>query len=201
MAYIATSGFTTFNLGTHLDAQTIQLFALRELFTTPARTVGGTAFSSYTGGDAKFAIDTSYNLTWSGGAYTFNGGSVVFAGTTSALVTGSGGLGFSTGAGGAVTQATSKSTSVTLNKMCGAITMNAASLAAGASVVFQLNNSMIGVGDVIHVNTVGFSLANYRVRAGNAGSGLCAICLENASGGSLAEAVVVWFVVVKATNA
>src|SRR5882672_9299987 len=37
-------------------------------------------------------------------------------------------LGYATGAGGAVTQATDKSTAVTLNKICGAITMNGAAL-------------------------------------------------------------------------
>jgi hypothetical protein len=43
-----------------------------------------------------------------------------------------GGLGYSTGAGGAITQGTSKSTAVTLHKVCGSITMHNAALAAGA---------------------------------------------------------------------
>jgi hypothetical protein len=38
------------------------------------------------------------------------------------------GVGYGTGAGGAVTQATSKSTGVTLDKVCGEITMNNATL-------------------------------------------------------------------------
>ena len=41
------------------------------------------------------------------------------------------GIGYAAGAGGTVTQATNKSTTVVLNKTTGQITMNAASLAAG----------------------------------------------------------------------
>lgn len=43
--------------------------------------------------------------------------------------------------GAAVTQATSRSTAVTINAPAGQITMNAASLAAGAEVTFTVNNS------------------------------------------------------------
>ena len=43
-------------------------------------------------------------------------------------------IGYTSGLGGAVTQATSKSTGVTLNKPCGTITMHDASLAAAAEV-------------------------------------------------------------------
>ena len=50
------------------------------------------------------------------------GGSTAGAGTfTSAVVNGSGGLGYATGSGGTVTQATSRTTGVTLNKTNGAI--------------------------------------------------------------------------------
>ena len=53
------------------------------------------------------------------------------------------GIGYGLGAGGTVTQATSKSTAVTLNKPCGQITMNAASLAPGAAVQFNVLNSLM----------------------------------------------------------
>jgi hypothetical protein len=48
------------------------------------------------------------------------------------------GIGYATGAGGTVTQATSKSTAVTLNTVTGAITMNNAALAAATIVSFTL---------------------------------------------------------------
>jgi hypothetical protein len=45
--------------------------------------------------------------------------------------------------GAAVTQATSRSTGVTINAPAGQITMNAASLAAGAEVKFTVTNSFV----------------------------------------------------------
>ena len=61
-------------------------------------------------------------------------------------------IGYSTAAQGAVTQATSKSTGVTLNKSAGKITMNGAALAAGTTVLFTLTNSTISANDVMIVN-------------------------------------------------
>jgi hypothetical protein len=45
--------------------------------------------------------------------------------------------------GAAVTQATSRATGVTINAPAGAITMNAASLAAGAEATFTVTNSFV----------------------------------------------------------
>lgn len=53
------------------------------------------------------------------------------------------------GSGGTVTQLTSKSTPVTLNKKSGQIVMNNASLATGARVAFRLNNSTITPNSVV----------------------------------------------------
>ena len=46
----------------------------------------------------------------------------------SVLITGAGSLGYTTGSGGAVTQATSRTTGVTLNKTNGAITLVSAAV-------------------------------------------------------------------------
>lgn len=51
--------------------------------------------------------------------------------------------------GGAVTQATNRSTAVTINKPTGVITTSAASLAAAAEVSFTVNNSEIKATDVV----------------------------------------------------
>jgi hypothetical protein len=59
------------------------------------------------------------------------------------------GIGYATGAGGAVTQATSRATGVTLAKVSGAITTHTASLAAGASATFTVTNSAVAIGDVV----------------------------------------------------
>ena len=61
-------------------------------------------------------------------------------------------IGYAADAQGAVTQATSKSTGVTLNKSAGKITMNGAALGAGATALFTLTNSMISAKDVLIVN-------------------------------------------------
>lgn len=62
------------------------------------------------------------------------------------------GIGYATGAGGAVTQATNRSTGVTVNAICGAITTDATSLAAGAEATFTVTNSSVAVGDVVVVS-------------------------------------------------
>ena len=58
------------------------------------------------------------------------------------------------GDGGTVTQATSKSTAVTLPKKCGQITMNAAELAVDTVVSFTLTNTEIAAGDLLVLNHV-----------------------------------------------
>ena len=110
------------------------------------------------------------------------------------------GIGYGPGAGGTVTQSTSKSTAVTLNKPCGKITMNAASLAAGATVFFQFNNSVFNYnqGDSLLVETN--NPASYTIKSGGGDIGNAYIALKNETGAPLAEAVVVIFKVIKGTT-
>lgn len=115
------------------------------------------------------------------------------------LVTGSGGLGYGTGSGGTVTQLTSKSTAVTLNKPCGQIIMNNSALAAGATVGFTLINSLITTTDTIIVKCYNF--INYRIDVRNIGSGACTVNVTSLSAGSLSEAIVLNFAVIKGANA
>jgi hypothetical protein len=106
-------------------------------------------------------------------------------------------IGYSTSAQGAVTQATSKSTGVTLNKSMGKITMNGAALANGATVLFTLTNSKITTNDVVVVNlgSAGTSGA-YWPYVANVGTGTAVIGLYNNTAGSLSEAVVVNFAII-----
>ena len=113
----------------------------------------------------------------------------------------SAGIGYATGSGGTVTQATNKSTAVTVNKTTGEITMNAAALAAATVVTFVLNNSSVAAGDMIVTShhsggTVGPYLINGRVT----GAGIGSIAVRNTSAGSLSEAIVIKFAVVKAVT-
>ena len=110
-----------------------------------------------------------------------------------------GGLGYGTGSGGTVTQTTSKSTAVTLNKSAGQITTTADSLASGASVSFSVNNLILGVNDNVVPTIATFN--NYRVRAYITSPGVFAITLTNEAGASLSEAVKINFAIIKgATN-
>ena len=106
-------------------------------------------------------------------------------------------IGYSTAAQGAVTQATSKSTGVTLNRSMGKITMNGAALGAGATVLFTLTNSKISANDVLIVNlgSAGTSGA-YWPYVANVGAGTAVIGLYNNTAGSLSEAVVVNFAII-----
>jgi hypothetical protein len=111
------------------------------------------------------------------------------------------GSGYMPGVGGTVTQATSKSTAVTLNKICGQITLNAASLAAGASASFTLNNSMIQATDEVGLWIVsGASPDAYNLTVTAVAGGSCRIQVRNFSAGALAEGLVIGFTVRKAQN-
>lgn len=107
-------------------------------------------------------------------------------------------LGYATGAGGTVTQATNKSTGVTLNKPVGQITLNNASLADNAEVTFTVTNSVVEANDVVIVNhsSVG-TLGSYVVQAHTIAAGSFKISVGNVSGGSLGEAIVISFAVIK----
>ena len=109
-------------------------------------------------------------------------------------------LGYGAGAGGTVTQATNKSTGVTLNALSGQITLNGANLATGTAVSFTLTNSQIAATDILVVNhvsggTVGAYLFGMRAAAGSA-----TVTVRNVTAGDLAEAVVIGFAVLKATT-
>ena len=71
--------------------------------------------------------------------------------TGEVLVTGGGGLGYGTGSGGVVTQATSRTTGVTLNEPSGAITL----VSAAGSILYQsftVTNSTVAATDTVIVN-------------------------------------------------
>jgi hypothetical protein len=107
-------------------------------------------------------------------------------------------LGYAAAAQGTVTQATSKSTGVTLNNSAGQITMNNAALAATTNVAFTLTNSLISAKDVIVVNVAGGVASNetYNCWVSGHSAGSCTFVLRNISGGSLSEAVVLNFAVI-----
>lgn len=109
------------------------------------------------------------------------------------------GNGYSSG-GGTVTQLTNKATGVTLSKPCGEITMNNAALAAGAVVSFVLTNTLIAATDLLILNHVsGGTLGEYGLNPACA-NGSATIYVKNTSAGSLSEAIVIRFALIKGTT-
>jgi hypothetical protein len=109
-------------------------------------------------------------------------------------------IGYSSAAQGTVTQATDKSTGVTLNTSAGRITMNNAALTGGAVVSFILTNSIISTNDVVVVNvssnTTGSAAGAYTAYVSYMTAGTCLISLRNLSGTSYSEAVVINFAII-----
>ncbi|CAB5222899.1 hypothetical protein UFOVP371_40 [uncultured Caudovirales phage] len=169
---LAVTGVTTVQAGTSaLPAITTTGDTNTGIFFPAADTVAVS-----TGGSERARIDTSGNV----------------------LVTNAAGLGYGTGAGGTVTQATNKGTAVTLNKPTGQVTTNNAALASGATVSFSINNSIITATDNIMVVVTGGS--SYTVQPQFVSGGVANIRLTNTTGGSLSEAVVINFAVIKGAS-
>ena len=113
------------------------------------------------------------------------------------------GIGYGTGAGGAVTQATSKTTGVTLNATSGQITMNNAALTTAPVAGFVLTNSSIEATDTVIVNvaSAATSITSYVVGVNAVAAGSCSIFVQNISGNSLSNALVLNFTVLKGASA
>lgn len=125
----------------------------------------------------------------------------------SGFVTGNfqGQIGFKAGAGGAVTQATDRTTGVTINKTCGMITTNNASLAAEVAAEFQVLNSLVAATDVIVTcQSAGSNGGNTDVFVSAVGPGFFKIKVANnnaAAGTAETGAILINFAVIKAVNA
>ena len=119
-------------------------------------------------------------------------------------ITSSGGaIGYATGAGGAVTQLTAKTTAVTVDALSGQITMNNAAMTNASAQNFQVNNSQVDSTDTIILNLQGGAAGAtaYRYWVCTVGAGFFKIAVENRSGGPLSEALVFNFAVIRAVNA
>lgn len=178
----AASGNHTLLSGTFLGINTV---------TSGAATVTNTATLFIEGPMTATVSGTNYGLWVDAGTVRLNG--AVQSETS---------IGYKTNAGGTVTQLTSKATAVTLNKICGQIVMNAAALAAGAEVSFTLTNSTIVATDVVIVNiqSVG-TVGSYAITVSAVAAGSCQFTLTNLSVGSLSQAVVLSYAIIKAVIA
>jgi hypothetical protein len=114
----------------------------------------------------------------------------------------SNGIGYQTGSGAAVTQATNKATGVTINALCGTITMNGAALNAGVEVSFTVTNNKVAATDVpVLAIKSGATAGAYLVTVGAVANGSFAVSVSNASAGNLSEAIVLNFAIIKSVAA
>lgn len=106
------------------------------------------------------------------------------------------GIGYGPGNGGSVTQLTNKTTAVTLNKPCGRVIMNNAALAAGATVQFALNNSLVTATDhvILTKRDVGAN-AEYTIYVDKVIDGIIVIRVTNISGSSRSDALEIGFAI------
>ena len=113
--------------------------------------------------------------------------------------------GYAAGAGGTVTQLTSRTTGVTLNQACGEITLVAGTLAGHEADEFALTNSEIADSDVVIVNIKSGAAAGtrkyYTVGVTSVSAGSCTISIGNNDNGALPAAgtdtLVLSFAVIK----
>jgi hypothetical protein len=172
---------------------TTKQLSITNLFTNSAFVTP--ALGTVASGNISACTSTNMALTTPNiGAAT--GTSLTATGTI--VSTGTAGVGYATGAGGAVTQATSRTTSVTLNKTTGAITLYSAAGSATAA-TFTVTNSTVAATDVIILNQKsGTDLYDLMVTAVAAGSFNITF---RTTGGSTTETPVFNFAVIKAVAA
>ena len=133
-----------------------------------------------------FGSDSDATVQWTGSALASSVGLTFTTGTISVAD------------GGAVTQGTSKATTAVLSKLTGAVTTHAAALADDTIVTFIVTNTAVAATDNVILNhKSGGTLGSYNVQAHTIASGSFKISIRNVSGGSLSEALVLSFTVVK----
>lgn len=128
------------------------------VYAAPANNAAFLSFASAADANPQFKIFTQGALEWGpGGASGLDlelariTNSSFGTGTFLELLAGSG-FGYGNGTGGSVTQTTSFSTGVTLNKPTGQITLFTSATVAGAVSSFTVTNSVVGAADTIIAN-------------------------------------------------
>jgi hypothetical protein len=153
---------------------------------------GGMSLGTLASADLR--LYTNNTLRWTMAGATGN------ITTTGQFLSSGGGIGYTTGAGGTVTQLVSRTTTVVNNKLCGTITMFSAAQAADALVTFTLTNSFISATDFVlvqHISATNGGAWDFSVVAG---AGSATINIRNTSGASITEATPLRFFVLKAVN-
>ena len=168
--------------------------------------------------DLQVATVTKFNVTKAGNVTAAGTLDVTGASTLTGAVTfkssaksdsATAGIGYATGAGGTVTQLTSRTTGVTLDKICGEIVLVAGTITAHQADDFVLTNSTIAATDVVVVNIKSGLAAGtakyYKVTVIAVGAGQCTISVGNIDNSTIpasgTDTPVLSFAVIKAVAA
>lgn len=175
--FLATENYSSANAGSQINFYTSPIGAVTKTLSANI-TANVTTFSS--------VVSATGNVVSTGNIFS----------------AGSGTVGYNAGAGGTVSQTGNKSTGVTLNKPSGEITMQATALAAATSVTFTLTNSTISARDLLLLNIVGgvATPGTYNLDA-NCTTGSAVVTVRNITAGSLSEAIVLRYAVIRGSIA
>jgi hypothetical protein len=177
-----------------INAEAVYAVGVQAWLANPTSANLRAAVTDETGTGSLVFANTPTLVTPVIGAATGTSLAVTGALTSSGLT----GIGYATGAGGAVTQLTSRTTGVTLNKTTGAITLFSAAGTTSAT-TFTVTNSTVAATDVIILNQKsGTDLYDLMVTAVAAGSFNITF---RTTGGTTTEQPVFSFAVIKGVAA
>jgi hypothetical protein len=141
-------------------------------------------------------IGASTNLTL--GANDISARNFIAAGT---ITSSTGAIGYAAGNGGTVTQSSSKSTGVTLDKRTGTITMNSAVLGSQTTVSFTFtNNNCNPASMMLMTHQSGGTMGAYNITP-YVDNGYATVYVRNVHTASLSEAIVIRFIIFTAVPA
>jgi hypothetical protein len=161
-------------------------------YTTTLQTITPTADRTISLPDATGTVAL---VAGSSGQVVYNNAGALAGGNLGYNTT-TGAFGYINGTG-TITQATNKATGVTLNTPSGQITLNGAALAADTTVSFTLTNSSITANDVLILNHLSAGTAGSYLLNAQSAAGSASINVRNITAGSLSEAIVLGFAVIK----
>jgi hypothetical protein len=161
-------------------------------YTTTLQTITPTAARTISLPDATGTVAL---VAGSSGQVVYNNAGALAGGNLGYNAT-TGVFGYASGTG-TQTQQTNKATGVTLNSPSGQITMNGAALAADTTVSFTLTNSSITANDLLILNHISAGTAGSYLLNAQAAAGSASINVRNITAGSLSEAIVIGFAVIK----
>jgi hypothetical protein len=178
----------------NINAETVFAAGIAAWLTTPSSANLRAAMTDETGTGVLVFNNTPTLITPNIGAATGTSLAVTGAVTSS----GTAGVGYATGAGGTVTQGSSRTTGVTINKTSGAITLFSAA-GTTAATTFTVTNSTVAATDVIILSQKsGTDLYDLMVTAVGAGSFNITF---RTTGGTTTEQPVFNFAVIKGVAA